>query len=250
MGAEGFTQCRSIASDPLFDSNGYFYVCGIVGTTDVVVRRYKVSDDDTDVADPDSRTAILTTMPAVGHLAGWIGFANDGMLDVTTGDGSPTPTHDPENDSQNAENLIGKVLRIDVRSDDFPDDDSRNYAIPPDNPYAIGSGSPEIQAIGFRNPWRASFDRLTGGLWVGDVAQNNREDIDFIAAGDLSMKNFGWRLREGSIATPTGIYGGPGRLTRSTRSLNTRPARGAIGHRRVCLPRREHAVATGGLLLR
>ena len=210
LGADGFSQCYSLVFHPDYAANGYFYVIGIVvATGDVTVRRYSVSDDNPDTADPGSRFDIITTMPDGSHNGGWLGFSpTDGTLHITTGDGSTSPLHDPENDSQNRDNLIGKLLRIDVSGDDFPEDDTRNYRVPPDNPYASGGGSPEIRSIGLRNPWRASFDRETGDLWIADVGQNAREEINVIADGDLTEKNFGWRLREGTIATPSGGVGG------------------------------------------
>src|SRR5690606_35516870 len=85
----------------------------------------------------------------------------------------------------------------------------RNYAIPPDNPFVGVTGDDEIWAYGLRNPFRAGFDRLTGDLWIGDVGQQTREEIDFQPAGSPGGENYGWRLREGSIATPTGGVGGP-----------------------------------------
>jgi hypothetical protein len=101
------------------------------------------------------------------------------------------------------------MLRIDVNGDDFPTDSARNYAIPPTNPFKAGVGVPgddvgddEIWAYGLRNPFRASFDRQTGDLWIGDVGQGQREEIDFQAANWAGGANYGWRLREGLIQTP------------------------------------------------
>src|SRR5262249_8077774 len=106
-------------------------------------------------------------------------------------------------------NLLGKILRIDVNGDDFPADVNRNYAIPPTNPFKAGVGNPtddvgddEIWAIGMRNPFRDSFDRATGDLWIGDVGQGAREEIDRQPANAPGGENFGWRLREGNIQTP------------------------------------------------
>src|SRR5690606_31829454 len=109
---------------------------------------------------------------------------------------------------QNTSSLLGKMLRIDVNGDDFTDDDARNYAIPDSNPFATSGGAPEEWAYGLRNPWRASFDRQTGDLWIGDVGQNNREELNFQPADSDGGENYGWRLREGTIATPTGGVGG------------------------------------------
>jgi hypothetical protein len=105
---------------------------------------------------------------------------------------------------------LGKVLRIDVNGDDFPGDSGRNYRIPPDNPF-VGApiGDKEIWALGLRNPYRDSFDRLTGDLWLADVGEGNREEIDFLPVNAAGGANLGWRLREGDIETPTGGVGGP-----------------------------------------
>jgi hypothetical protein len=103
-------------------------------------------------------------------------------------------------------NLLGKALRIDV---DGTNGAGGNYGNPPDNPFVGETGDDEIWAYGLRNPWRASFDRLTGDLWIGDVGQSNREEVDFQVASSDGGENYGWRLREGTIATPTGGVGGP-----------------------------------------
>jgi hypothetical protein len=100
------------------------------------------------------------------------------------------------------------LLRIDVDGDDFPGDVMRNYAIPSDNPFVDATGDDEIWSYGLRNPWRASFDRATGDLYVGDVGQNAREEIDVQPAGSAGGENYGWRLREGTIQTPSGGVGG------------------------------------------
>jgi hypothetical protein len=101
------------------------------------------------------------------------------------------------------------VLRIDVDADDFPGDPNRNYAIPPGNPFVGVTGEDEIWAYGLRNPFRSSFDRLTGDFYVADVGQNSFEEINFQPAGFVGGANYGWRLREGIVATPTGGVGGP-----------------------------------------
>jgi hypothetical protein len=99
---------------------------------------------------------------------------------------------------------LGKVLRVDVNSDAFPTDPLRNYAIPPDNPLVSGRGRPEIWAYGLRNPWRASFDRQTGALYIADVGQEQREEIDYQPPGVNSLRNYGWRCLEGAVCTGLG----------------------------------------------
>jgi hypothetical protein len=109
---------------------------------------------------------------------------------------------------------MGKQLRVDVTTDGFPSDATKNYTVPPKNPFVGTTGDDEIWSYGLRNPFRASFDRDTGDMWIADVGQDTREEIDVQAAsafdttGQASAANYGWRLREGKIATPTGSVGG------------------------------------------
>jgi hypothetical protein len=106
-------------------------------------------------------------------------------------------------------NLLGKMLRVDIDGDDFPGDPNVNYAIPPANPFVGEAGDDEIWSFGLRNPWRASLDRTMGDLYIGDVGQNAREEINIQLSSSTGGENYGWRLREGTIATPTGGVGGP-----------------------------------------
>ena len=204
-----------LAFHPDYESNGYFYVNFTDTGGDTKVVRYQVSGADRDVADPNSSLVILTIdQPQGNHNGGWLGFGPDGYLYVNSGDGGGSndtgPGHVSGGNAQDVtDNLLGKILRIDVDGDDFPLDDDRNYAIPPTNPFVGSAGDDEIWAYGLRNPWRSSFDRLTGDLYIGDVGQKAREEIDFQPAGSAGGENYGWRLREGTIATPTGGVGGP-----------------------------------------
>jgi glucose/arabinose dehydrogenase len=154
--------------------------------------------------DPDSERVLFTVVqPASNHNGGHVAFGpHDGLLYVGLGDGgSGGDPWEPIGNGQRLTTLLGKILRIDVggSSGDVP------YSIPPGNPYAGnatcegGSGDqpcPEIYAYGFRNPWRWSFDRATGELWVGDVGQGEREEVDRVTAGG----NYGWRCFEGTRA--------------------------------------------------
>jgi glucose/arabinose dehydrogenase len=115
-------------------------------------------------------------------------FTPDGDLYIGLGDGGSEG--DPLLTGQNVNTLLGKILRVDVDSGD-------PYAIPKDNPFANGGGSPEIWAYGLRNPWRFSFDKATGDLYIADVGQDNYEEIDYVAAGSSGGENFGWSYREG-----------------------------------------------------
>ncbi|MEM8873877.1 MAG: PQQ-dependent sugar dehydrogenase [Planctomycetota bacterium] len=151
-------------------------------------------------------TVLQFEQPFNNHNGGWIGFSpNDGSnLYIATGDGGSS--NDPQNNAQNTTNLLGNILRIDIDGTDV----NGAYSIPESNPFQPldGPDADEIFAWGLRNPFRSSFDSLTGDLYIGDVGQNAREEISFIADG-TSGQNFGWRLREGDIETPTGNVGGP-----------------------------------------
>jgi len=199
-----------------YQSNGYFYVnytAGATGGGETIVARYQVSIDP-DVADASSAMTVLRfDQPASNHNGGWIGFAGDEYLYVSTGDGgdrndSGTGHSSGGNAQDITDNLLGKILRIDVDGDDFPADAERNYAIPADNPFVGVTGDDEIWVYGLRNPWRISFDRTTGDMWIGDVGQDTCEEIDVQPADSPGGENYGWRPREGMIATPTGGVGG------------------------------------------
>ncbi|RJP35048.1 MAG: hypothetical protein C4547_10045 [Phycisphaerales bacterium] len=187
-----------LAFHPDYDQNGYFYVnYSRPGDGDTVVARYKVSDKDPNVADPNSALQLFTIdQPFSNHNGGWIGFGpNDGYLYVSMGDGGSG--NDPGDRAQNLDILLGKMLRIDVDGDDFPGDPNNNYAIPPTNPFVDKPGRDEIWAYGLRNPWRAGFDRDTGDLYIGDVGQSNREEIDFQPGDSTGGENYGWKCEEG-----------------------------------------------------
>ncbi len=194
-----------LAFDPAFETNGHFYVNITDSAGDTVIRRYTVDPADPNRADPATAFDILSIdQPRSNHNGGWIDFGPDGFLYIATGDGGGSG--DPDNNAQTfTDNLLGKILRIDPSQDAFPDDDARNYAIPADNPNADGPGDPEIWSYGLRNPFRAGFDAETGDLYIADVGQDEREEINFLPAGDPgddlrgAGANFGWRLREGDL---------------------------------------------------
>jgi glucose/arabinose dehydrogenase len=186
-----------MAFHPDYASNGYFYVnytrAGGAGGTSVVVR-YTVSANP-DVADATSALELLTLVqPFTNHNGGGIAFGPDGMLYIGFGDGGSS--NDPACNAQNLGTWHGKMLRIDV-------DGGTPYAVPADNPFVGTAGAlPEIWQYGLRNPWRWSFDSETGDLYIGDVGQNNREEVDVTGAG-VGGLNFGWKQVEGTRCNTT-----------------------------------------------
>jgi glucose/arabinose dehydrogenase len=177
---------------------------------DTVIASY-LADASGNSAVPGSRREVMRIDQPNGltnHKAGWIGFKPGDInnLYIATGDGGGS--NDPSNFAQNTGVLLGKMLRININGDDFASTDI-NYAVPTDNPLVgVAGARGEIFAYGLRNPWRNSFDRSTGNLWIADVGQGAREEVDFIAAASAGGQNFGWRIREGDIATP-GVGGPP-----------------------------------------
>jgi len=190
-----------LAFHPDYQNNGYLFVnyTDSGGTSRVV--RYTRSTGNPNLADPNSAYAILSlAQPFSNHNGGWIEFGPDGYLYLGFGDGGSA--NDPGNRAQNINLLLGKMLRIDIDGDDFPTDATRNYRIPPTNPFAGPiAGSDEIWAYGLRNPWRNSFDRETGDLWIGDVGQGAIEEVNFQPASSTGGENYGWRCMEGLNCT-------------------------------------------------
>jgi glucose/arabinose dehydrogenase len=173
-----------------------------------VVARFERRADDPFVAAPESRRDLVwgdgrafIEQPFSNHNGGHLAFGPDGYLYIGLGDGGSG--NDPGNRAQTLTTLLGKMLRIDVA---VGNDDPRGYTVPADNPFVGRAGvRPEIWALGYRNPWRYAFDDIgdgaTGALLVGDVGQGQREEIDYEPAG-AGGRNYGWRLREGTVATP------------------------------------------------
>ena len=189
-----------LAFHPDYESNGFFYVdyTSVLGggfATHIV--RYSVTADP-NVADPDSALQILRVLHSgTMHNAGWLGFGPDGNFYVPMGDGGGAAGAALAQDL--TDQLHGKLLRIDVNGDDFPADPARNYAIPKDNPYVGIEGDDEIWARGLRNPFRASFDRDTGDLWICDVGAGSREEVSFQPASSTGGENYGWGCMEGFL---------------------------------------------------
>jgi hypothetical protein len=194
-----------LAFHPDYPATPYFFVnytCEMsaaqpecTGTGDTIIARFQVSADP-NVADPASRRILLVIdQPFSNHNAGDLKFGADDLLYIPMGDGGSA--NDPNCFAQRDDSLLGKLLRIDV-------DQNVNtppfYGIPPDNPY-VGPGDPrdEVYARGLRNPFRFSFDRQTGDMFIGDVGQNAREEIDFQGAGTGAAANYGWKIMEGTL---------------------------------------------------
>ncbi len=186
-----------LAFHPNFESNGFFYAFYTRNPDGaIVIARFKVSTNP-DIADPGSEYPIITVdhnYPI--HNAGQITFGPDNKLYIGIGDNDEQG--DPNNHAQDLSKLWGKILRIDVDGDP--------YSIPSDNPFVGEPGKrPEIWVYGLRNPWRFSFDRSTGDLWIGDVGQNNWEEVNFRWNGTAAGVNFGWRCKEGNHLAYTNL---------------------------------------------
>jgi glucose/arabinose dehydrogenase len=175
-----------LAFHPNYAANGWFYVNYTDNAGDTRVERYEVSANP-DVADAGSAALIIGyDQPYTNHNAGQLLFGPDGMIYIPTGDGGSGG--DPQERAQNLNELLGKLLRIDVDGGD-------PYVIPPDNPYAGGGGRGEIWAVGLRNPWRVAFDPPANRLYIADVGQNIFEEVNVRPAGAAGL-NYGWGIME------------------------------------------------------
>ncbi|MES0363368.1 MAG: PQQ-dependent sugar dehydrogenase [Desulfobacteria bacterium] len=193
------------AFHPNYVGNGFFYVSYTDTAGDSVIARYSVSLDP-NRADPTSGVILLTIpQPFSNHNGGQLHFGPDGYLYIGIGDGGSGG--DPQNNGQDLGKLLGKILRIDVDSG-FP------FTVPPDNPFVgVVGAREEIWSFGLRNPWRFSFDRLTGDMFIGDVGQNSWEEVDFQPANSTGGENYGWRLMEGNSCFNPAINCNNGTLT-------------------------------------
>jgi glucose/arabinose dehydrogenase len=218
-----------LAFHPDFLNNGYFWVnyTNTAGTT--VIARYRANAPyaTSTSAAPTGTTILTVSQPFTNHNGGWIGFGPDGYLYIGMGDGGSA--NDPNGAGQNLNVMLGKILRLDVdgadnipgNDDDDGDDDepdsTNGYTSPATNPFfGATPGLDQIWAYGVRNPWRNSFDRLTGDFYIGDVGQNAWEEISFQPAASVGGENYGWRCMEGNHCTglsgctcELGCAGGP-----------------------------------------
>lgn len=207
VAVDGERGLLSVALAPDFMTSGRAYVFLTATDGTIELRRYLAPGAGRTTLDSATGDRLLAIPhPRSNHNGGWLGFGRDGLLYMATGDGGGA--NDPDGNGQNRNTLLGKVLRLDVSRDDFPADPNRDYGIPSGNPFAAQGGAPEVWAYGLRNPFRNSFDRATGELWIGDVGQGAIEEIDR-AQTTQSGLNFGWPLFEGTQpfagTDPTGI---------------------------------------------
>jgi glucose/arabinose dehydrogenase len=200
IGTQGEGGLLSVAFHPRFAENGFFYVNYTdPGVAHTVIARYKVADGNPNAADPASgRVLLRIDQPFTNHNGGQIAFGPDGYLYVGMGDGGAA--NDPACRAQRDDTTLGKILRLDV---DQNVDQAPFYGIPADNPFRGdlgGDGVPdEVWARGLRNPWRFAFDRETGDLYIGDVGQGTREEIDRQPAASSGGENYGWKVMEGTL---------------------------------------------------
>jgi glucose/arabinose dehydrogenase len=195
VGTAGEAGLLGLAFSPDYATDGgQFYVYYLNQAGDSVLSRFVRSTSNPNVASSTERVLLTIDQPAgrTNHKGGTIAFSPiDGMLYWGLGDGGSSD--DPDNLAQNPQSLLGKMLRIDVGGGP-----TSGYTIPSDNPFVGPDGHDEIWSLGFRNPFRWSFDRQVGDLWVGDVGQGNREEVDFESASDAGGRNYGWKVHEGS----------------------------------------------------
>ena len=187
VGSRGNEQgLLGLAFHPKYTENGLFFVNYTDKDGDTIIARYRVTPDP-NIADPSSEIVLLRVKQPFGnHNGGPLAFGPDGYLYAGLGDGGSAG--DPLGNSQKLDTLLGKILRLDV-------DSAEPYTIPADNPFGN-----EIWAYGFRNPWRISFDKASGNLYIGDVGQGEWEEIDFAPTGVPGSLNFGWKYFEGTHA--------------------------------------------------
>lgn len=197
--ADGEMGLLGLVFHPNYAQNGYIFINYIDKDKNTVVARYHVADDTVDL---NSEKVILhVDQPYTNHNGGDLAFGPDGYLYVAFGDGGQAG--DPHDNAQNLNTLLGKILRIDIDTD-------QPYTIPGDNPFAGQEGKrPEIWSYGLRNPWRISFDSKTNDLYIADVGQGDLEEVDFQPAGSKGGENYGWRCYEGTneynLAGCTGV---------------------------------------------
>ena len=196
--SDGERGLLGLAFPPGFNTKRYFYIFYTNLSGDIVIARYRVSAASADLADANSEQIVLTIPHPTNanHNGGQLAFSGrDGFLYIGTGDGGAG--NDPPDNAQNGNVLLGKILRIDVETGS-----PATYTIPGNNPFATSTDvRREIWALGLRNPWRFSFDRLTNDLYIADVGQNAIEEVNYQLATSAGGENYGWRVLEGTRCT-------------------------------------------------
>ena len=179
-----------LAFHPEYEKNGRFFVAYTARSGENAIAEYRTIPPGSDTANPDSGNLLIAVSdPYPNHNGGMLAFGPDGYLYMSMGDGGSAG--DPNGNGQNINAMLGKILRIDING-------GGDYTIPPGNPFAAHpTARKEIWAYGLRNPWRFSFDRKTGDLWIADVGQGKWEEVDFQAAGAEGGLNYGWNIMEG-----------------------------------------------------
>lgn len=189
VGSGGERGLLGLAFHPQYAQNGRFFVNYTDRNGDTHISEFRVSSN-ADVADPNSeRQLLFVRQPFPNHNGGGLAFGNDGLLYMGLGDGGSGG--DPQGNGQSLTTLLGKVLRIDVNQ-------GSPYGIPADNPFASRTGAREVWSYGLRNPWRIAFDRATGDLYIGDVGQSAREEVNVGLASRRGGENWGWNVMEGT----------------------------------------------------
>jgi hypothetical protein len=187
---------KSIAFHPDYPNPGFVFIHYTNPLGNSVIARYTVSAGDPNVANFSSgRTLLVVDQPNQLHYGGQLRFGPEGYLYSGFGDGGPQT--DPDCHAQRPDTLLGKLIRLDI---DQNVGAPPYYGIPADNPFgSLGEPRPEVWAVGLRQPWRFSFDRLNGDLFIADVGQNSREEVDLQLAGSAGGQNYGWRVMEGTL---------------------------------------------------
>jgi glucose/arabinose dehydrogenase len=215
----------SVAFDPGYKTNGHFYVyyTHSSGNSNIVARFTAVPPTANTVSAATRVEVIsITHTNQANHNGGQIQFGPDGCLYIATGDGGGSCDNVGPNNAQNLNSLLGKLLRLDVRT-------NQGYRIPPGNPFVGVAGLDEIWAYGLRNPWRFSFDRVSGELFVGDVGQGAREEINFQPATSTGGENYGWRCIEGTVTNTCGVACAAPGMVPPIIEYSRNPSRAVIG---------------------
>ncbi|MFN8391789.1 MAG: PQQ-dependent sugar dehydrogenase [Bdellovibrionota bacterium] len=186
VSTDGEQGLLGLAFHPSFAANRRFFINYTDVKGDTRVSEFTAPASDPDVADPTEKLVLGVKQPFPNHNGGHLAFGVDGNLYGSLGDGGSLG--DPQGNGQNTRTLLGKIFRINI-------DGAAPYTVPADNPFVSGGGLPEIFAYGFRNPWRFSIDHVSGRVFVGDVGQDSREEVDIVTNGG----NYGWSVMEGSV---------------------------------------------------